>query len=231
MPGFAHNLHTVGEGSPVKIKMDTTSKIENHGVPCLFVGYSLTHTSGCYRMYDPKTHRVCISQDVLWLHHMFYQKTHTVEELKTDSISVGNWSRNPQGVLWLIEVGEGITEATKQGPEETPMTVDDPTNNQEGLEVQPVGEHKEQQVEPVPTATTVTAAGRASMPQHAEIKEIGEAAHTAAEQNYYFVIGKLIKEQEHGCAGMGIGSGSENTNELKVMGYEEVMACLDKSDC
>ena len=67
---------------------------------------------------------------------MFYQKTNTVGELNTDCISVGNWSRNPQGVLWFIVVWEGITEVTEQGPEETPMTVDDPMNNQEELEDQ-----------------------------------------------------------------------------------------------
>ena len=41
--GFAWNLHTVGEASTVKIKTDTTPKLEDCGVHCLFVGYSLTH--------------------------------------------------------------------------------------------------------------------------------------------------------------------------------------------
>ena len=54
MPGFAQNLHTVGEAGTVKIKMNTTPKLEDHGVHCLFVGYSLTHPTVCYRMYDPK---------------------------------------------------------------------------------------------------------------------------------------------------------------------------------
>ena len=49
-------------------------------------------------------------------------------ELNTNSISVGNWSRNSQGVLQFIEVGEGISDGTEQGPEETPMAVDKPTN-------------------------------------------------------------------------------------------------------
>ena len=59
-----------------------------------------------------------------------------------DPICVGNWSRNPQGVLWFIEVGEGITEVTEQRPEEACMTVNDPMNNQEELEDQSVEEHK-----------------------------------------------------------------------------------------
>ena len=33
-----------------------------------------------------------------------------------------------------------------------------------------------------------------------------------------------MEEPEYGCMGAGIGSGIENTNELKVLGYEEAMA-------
>ena len=74
MPRFAHSLHTVGEVGTVKIMTDTTPKLEDQGVHCMFVGYSLTHPTECYRMYDQKTHRVHVSHNVVWLHQMFYQK-------------------------------------------------------------------------------------------------------------------------------------------------------------
>ena len=74
MPAFAHSLCTVGEAGALKIKIDTTPKLEDCGVHCLFVGYSLPPPTGCYRMYDLKMHRVHTIQDVVWLHHMFYQK-------------------------------------------------------------------------------------------------------------------------------------------------------------
>ena len=77
IPGFAWNLCTVGEASTVNIKTDTTPKLEGHSVHCLFVGYSLTHPTGCYSMYDLKTHWVHIMCDVVWLHCMFYQKTNS----------------------------------------------------------------------------------------------------------------------------------------------------------
>ena len=89
-----------------------------------------------------------------------------MQELKTDSISVGNWSRNPQGVLGFIEVGKGISEGTEQGPEETPMALDNTMNNQEELEDQPVGTYEEQQNGLTPTATIVMESGRVSKPQH-----------------------------------------------------------------
>ena len=47
MLGFAWNFHTVGEASAVKIKTDTKPKFEDCSVRCLFVGYSLTHPTGC----------------------------------------------------------------------------------------------------------------------------------------------------------------------------------------
>ena len=78
MPGFAQNLCTVGEAGTVKIKTDTTAKLEDGSVHCLFVEYSLPHPTGCYRMHNPKALRVCISQDVIWLHQIFYQKASTV---------------------------------------------------------------------------------------------------------------------------------------------------------
>ena len=54
-PKFAHSLHAVGEAGTVKIKTDTTAKLEDHGVHCLFMGYSLSHPNECYQMYDPMT--------------------------------------------------------------------------------------------------------------------------------------------------------------------------------
>ena len=60
-PDFAQNLHTVGKVGTVKIKMDTTPELEDCSVHCLFVGYSLTHPTRCYRMYD----QMCISHMML----------------------------------------------------------------------------------------------------------------------------------------------------------------------
>ena len=37
-------------------------------------------------------------------------------------------------------------------------------------------------------------------------------------------IGELLEEQENDCVGAAISSGIDNTNKLKVLGYEKVMA-------
>ena len=91
---FVHSLCTVGEAGTVKIKTDTTPKLEDQGVHCMFVGYSLTHPTKCYRMYDPKTHRVHVSQDIVWLHRMYYQKN--PKEMGTDQITVAIGTKNPR---------------------------------------------------------------------------------------------------------------------------------------
>ena len=71
----------------------------------------------------------------------------------------------------------------------------------------------------------VTTSGHISRRPTQLIKEIGETALTAVEQNYYFALSEYL---EYGCVGAGIGSGILNTNELKVIGYDEAMQRKDK---
>ena len=47
-PKFAEHLHTIGEAGTVKITNDTTPKLQDHGVHCIFVGYAENHSEGCY---------------------------------------------------------------------------------------------------------------------------------------------------------------------------------------
>ena len=59
---------------------------------------------------------------------------------------------------------------------------------------------------------------------------MGETALTAVEQNYYFALSEYLDWSEYGCVGAGIGSGIQNTNELKVIGYDEAMERNDKME-
>ena len=40
----------------------------------------------------------------------------------------------------------------------------------------------------------------------------------------------MLEENEYGCIGVGIGSGIDNPNELKVLGFDEAMALPDKDN-
>ena len=121
-PKFVKYLHTIGEAGTVKITNDTTPKLQDRGVHCIFVGYALNHPEGCYRMYDPATHRVHQSCDVVWLHRMFYEKHNNNTELNTNNISVGNWRNHGDGDHRFVEVGEGVIEdqSTDRIPSTTP---------------------------------------------------------------------------------------------------------------
>ena len=73
-PTFAKHSRTWGEAGTVKIKTSTTPKLEDCGVQCMFVGYTMDHPRDCYWMWDPNTKRVHETRDVIWLHRMFYEK-------------------------------------------------------------------------------------------------------------------------------------------------------------
>ena len=45
---FVKHLCTIGEVGTVKITNDTTPKLQDHGIHCIFVGYAENHPEGCY---------------------------------------------------------------------------------------------------------------------------------------------------------------------------------------
>ena len=164
---------------------------------------------------------------------MFCQKAKNTQELNMDPITVGNWTRNMQGVLRFIEVGEGVSE----GPvAENAEIAEDHENSltENELEDQPI-ENQEVHVENLnvmeaglapSTPTIVMVSGRVSQPPVWLIEEMGEVTLAAAERNYYFALSELNEEKEYGCAGAGIGSSINNTQELKVLSFEEAMAII-----
>ena len=84
-PKFVKHLCTIGEAGTVKIMNDTTPKLQDRSVHCIFVGYAEYHPEGCYQMYDRVTHRVCQSRDVVWLHRICSMKntTTTLNRIQT----------------------------------------------------------------------------------------------------------------------------------------------------
>ena len=98
-------------------------------------------------MYDPATHRLCQSRDVVWLHRMFYEKRNNNAELNTNNVSVDNWLNNGDGDHQFVEVGEGVIEdqSTTVHREEENDPV--PTND-EVEENNPVGTANNNGVQP-----------------------------------------------------------------------------------
>jgi hypothetical protein len=53
-----------------------TPKLQDRGVQCMFVGYTLDHDGDRYRMWDPVTGGIHVTRDISWLKRMFYEKGH-----------------------------------------------------------------------------------------------------------------------------------------------------------
>ena len=191
---FVKYLCTIGEAGTVKITTNTTPKLQDRGIHCIFVGYALNHPEGCYRMYDPASHRVRQSRNVVWLHRMFYEKRNNNAELNTNNVSVGNLQNNDNGDLQFVEVGEGVIEdlSTTVHQEEENNTV--PINykadesNQGAYGNDTSVQHDENNENKKNKLGTVTTSGCISQCPAQLIEEMGETALTAAEQNYYFAL-------------------------------------------
>lgn len=72
IPAFAQHLRVWGEAGTVTFTTKTTSKLEDRGRQCMFVGYEPDHPGDCYRMWYPKTNKILVTRDVIWLHRMFF---------------------------------------------------------------------------------------------------------------------------------------------------------------
>ena len=72
LPRNANDLHTFGEAGTVNMKMKGISKLADRGIAMVFVGYSLKHEGGVCMMYNPKTHRLIVMREIIWLCRMYY---------------------------------------------------------------------------------------------------------------------------------------------------------------
>jgi hypothetical protein len=72
IPLWVKFLWTFSESGTVK--EGKKGKVLDRGIMMMFVGYDDEHYGNCYRMYNPATCRVVITQDVIWLGRMFYTR-------------------------------------------------------------------------------------------------------------------------------------------------------------
>ena len=55
---YVLNLCTWGEAGTVKVKMQMTGKLADHGVQCMMVGYAKDHKGDVYHMWDLLTNGI-----------------------------------------------------------------------------------------------------------------------------------------------------------------------------
>jgi hypothetical protein len=124
-------LRTCGEAGTVKVKIKTTPKLANRGVHCMFIGYAEDHDGDVYHMWNPKTERVHITWDVIWMKQMMFTKgvTDTVIEINNDSINEGQGDEeNPAGPGEVEDNGTD-EESEDDSSEDEPIEDDEPWND------------------------------------------------------------------------------------------------------
>ena len=92
-------------------------KLDDRGVPCVFLGYAKDHSANVYRMLKLDTNAVIITRDIVWLKKMYYEymgmtkiKKYNVEEDKpTDNESVINLIED------MENEGDDVTDKEQEG--------------------------------------------------------------------------------------------------------------------
>jgi hypothetical protein len=72
LPLWVKSFWTLGKAGTVK--EGKKGKVLDRGITMMFVGYNNKHSGNCYRMYNPVTSRVVITQDVILPGRMFYTR-------------------------------------------------------------------------------------------------------------------------------------------------------------
>ena len=71
---IGNELRKFGEIGVVKfISNKFKKKLDNRGKPMIFVGYSLDHPTGTYRMFDEDKKSIVITRDVVWLKKDYFE--------------------------------------------------------------------------------------------------------------------------------------------------------------
>ena len=217
-PKFVNHLRIWGEAGTVKLKTKRTPKIADRGVACMYLGPALKHGPDCCEMWDPVTGRIHVTRDVIWLKRMFYEKT---MEKPTEI-------KHKQDIVYMpgppIDDDDEGFQVEENEPNEDSSNVD--TDDDEDV----AATGGENDMAKGTAATTTTTSGRQVRPPTRLIEEMGsvgayEIKLTDAEKSYYSTMREL---GELAFVGAGLGGGFGNTNELKVMKYNEAMATNDR---
>ena len=238
-PRFAKHLRLWGEAGTVTVKSKATPKVDDRGVACMFVGYAPEHPGDTYRMWNPKTDRVIVSRDVIWLKRMFFPAKKTVPEIR-----VNEEEEEVVGEIESDEVerdemeAENVDQESAQEEEAPPDPEEVPADDHPEVEeaAEPVG-----WVDGGNLAYITTRAGRAvraraflSDEQAAERGAVaGDLALSVAEREYFSTMERIAALQEVNgeiaAVGAALGGGFTHTTELKPMKYKEAMASKDRA--
>jgi hypothetical protein len=87
VPKWVKHMRTWGESGTVKVKTDTTPKIADRGIQCM---YSNDHDGDCYEMWYPQTNRIYTTRDVIWIKRMYYSEDKIMLEAAANVVQIEN---------------------------------------------------------------------------------------------------------------------------------------------
>jgi hypothetical protein len=178
----------------------------------MFIGYMDDHDNDAYCMWNPKTERVHITRDVIWMKHMMFTKVieEPVIEVNNDNTAYGqDDDKKP------ADPGEVEDSGRDDG-------IEDDSSKEEPVE------------EDEPWSDVTTPSGRSVRALSRLIAEVGVSALvlTKAEENYYALLDQGGEAEFYRekliCIGAALGGGFQNTQELPVKKYKEATKGTDK---
>jgi hypothetical protein len=124
-------LRTWGEAGTVKFKTKTTPKLADRGVHCMFIGYTDDHDGDVYRMWNPKTERVHITRDAIWMKQMMFTEgvEDAVIEINNDNAEEGQGDDEKPADPGNIEDNGTDDESEDDSSDEEPVEEDKPWND------------------------------------------------------------------------------------------------------
>ena len=235
-PAWSNHLRTYGEAGTVKIKVDSTSKLADRGVQCMFVGYAKDHAGDVYLMYDPATKRVHTTRDVIWLKRMFFEKNKPKEIALEPPVLVvaGNQNDaadddNDDDMHTMVQPSTTLVQ-DPTGATDTGMHSDEEVQNANAVSLDEDDEDSE---------------GEDSFSEESSSLKSSEESSALKSSLYRTRSGRLVRPPksademgmaefdsilaEFSLVGAGIGGGFDHTTELKVLKYNEAMRGKDKS--
>ena len=227
LPSWTKNLRTFGEAGAVK--EGKQGKVLDRGETMMFVGYNQNHGQNSFRMYNPKSSRVVITRDIIWLGRMFFPRRETKVTMQLPIVSVP---------ISSVQAENETIELTIQTPEEREGTHMD-SSLDSLLDSSSEKAHDGWTIHRTRSGREVGRKDGKYDPSTGKTimwSDIVAATEelSSNQANYYDLLGIDEKELElfksHNDAlteyvnvGAGIGGGFTNTQELKVMKYHEAI--------
>jgi hypothetical protein len=130
-PKWMIYLRAWGEAGTVKTKTKTTPRLADQGVHSMFISYADDHDGDVYRMWNPKTERVHITRDVIWMKHMMFTKgvEEAVIEINNDNAKAGHGDGKEPADPGTIEDNGTYDENEDDSSDEEPVEEDEPWND------------------------------------------------------------------------------------------------------